>query len=129
MRKTSILAAAALGLLVFAAPAVADRPRDRVEADSFGNLVVWSSAGYKRIIVGKGELAGELADFVDAGRPKVIRGGDGTGGGVARDGDGDAVHYRNCFHPAVLVKGRSYMYGLAEGELPILGGSCHPLAD
>lgn len=122
MRKTT----AALGLLLglCAAPAFAERPNDRVEADSFGNLVVWSSAGYKRIVVGKGELAGELGRYVRAGRPSVIRGGEAEG--LVDDG---APHYRDCYRPAVLLKGRDYMYGLADGELPVIGGSCHPLAD
>jgi hypothetical protein len=35
----------------FAAPALAGT-RDRVYADSFGNLVIESAAGYKRILVG-----------------------------------------------------------------------------
>lgn len=130
MLMKSVLAAAALalGMAALATPASADRPRDRVEADSFGNLVVWSSAGYKRIVVGKGHLAPELADFVDAGRPKVVHGADGRDEGRARR-DGDAVHYRHCYRPPVLLKGRDYMYGLADGELPVIGGTCHPLAD
>lgn len=131
MSVKNVLGAAALflGAAALAAPALADRPRDRVEADSFGNLVVWSSAGYKRIVVGKGHLAPELADFVDAGRPKVIYGTDGRDAGKVHGGEGDAVHYRHCYRPPVLLKGRDHMYGLAEGELPVTGGSCHPLAD
>lgn len=129
MPTNSVFGAAALllGAAVLATPALADRPRDRVEADSFGNLVVWSSAGYKRIVVGKGDLAPELADFVEAGRPKVIYGVDPRDAGGARDGD--AVHYRHCYRPPVLLKGRDHMYGLADGELPVIGGTCHPLAD
>ena len=41
---------------------------DHVYADSFGNLVIHSPAGYKRIIVGEGHLAKELSDFTSAGR-------------------------------------------------------------
>ena len=32
---------------------------------------------------------------------------------------------RDCWKPAVLLKGRSYMYGLEDGELPDLPGGCH----
>jgi hypothetical protein len=112
MRVTKILAGAALALGL-ASPALAERPRDRVEADSYGNLVVWSSAGYKRIVVKKGHLADELADFVNAGRPTIVRGGDDDDG---YDGE--------CLRAPVLLKGRSYMYGLSDGELPVLAGSC-----
>lgn len=48
------------------------RHRDRVYADSFGNLIVDSAAGYKRIIVGQGSQAEELAKYLDAGQPPVV---------------------------------------------------------
>jgi hypothetical protein len=28
--------------------------------------------------------------------------------------------YSDCYRPPVLVKGRSYMYGLSDGEMPEL---------
>lgn len=31
---------------------------------------------------------------------------------------------RDCWKPPVLLKGRSYMYGLEDGELPDLPGGC-----
>ena len=40
---------------------------DRIYADSFGNLVVHSRSGYKRIVVGQGHLARELADYEQPG--------------------------------------------------------------
>ncbi len=92
--------------------ASADGPRDRVEADSFGNLVIWSSAGYKRIVVGKGHLAGELNDYVQAGEPRVVYGTDD------RNSRDTRRVVRDCYRPPVLFKGRAHMYGLSDGEIP-----------
>ncbi|TIN53884.1 MAG: hypothetical protein E5Y29_32420, partial [Mesorhizobium sp.] len=61
----------AASVVALAAPALAGaRHQDRVYADSFGNLVVDSAAGYKRIIVGEGKLAKQLSDYTSAGQPK-----------------------------------------------------------
>jgi hypothetical protein len=90
---------------------------DRIYADSFGNLVIHSRSGYKRIVVGQGHLARELADYEQAGsRDDVVY--------LDEDDDGEVV-VRDCWKPAVLLKGRSYMYGLEDGELPDLPGGCH----
>ncbi|OBQ63463.1 hypothetical protein [Mesorhizobium erdmanii] len=111
--SNSRLAALALTALAtgFAAPALADgRHQDRVYADSFGNLVIDSAAGYKRIIVGEGKLAKQLSDYTSAGQPKVIY-----------QNEADEVSgYSDCYRPPVFVKGRSYMYGLSDGEMPEL---------
>jgi len=96
-------AAAVLGaaLIVGAATAVgAGQARERVYDDSFGNLIILSPAGYKRIVVGMGHIAAELeaeraADY-PSGRHAASR----------------------CHQPPVLWKGRGYMYGLADGEIP-----------
>lgn len=120
-------------------PALADRIRDRVQADAFGNLVVWSSSGYKRIVVGRGDLAEEMNAY--AGGPKVVYGSD-RDTGYDDDGDDDLRYdhrrryhsgffhhgggsYEGCYRPPVFVKGRGYMYGLADGEMPELA-SCLP---
>ncbi|TGQ74740.1 hypothetical protein EN829_005710 [Mesorhizobium sp. M00.F.Ca.ET.186.01.1.1] len=94
-----------------AAPALADgRHQDRVYADSLGNLVIDSAAGYKRIIVGEGRLAKRLSDYTSAGQPKVIY-----------QNESDEISgYSDCYRPPVFVKGRSYMYGLSDGEMPEL---------
>ena len=42
------------------------RYRDHVYADSFGNLVIQSPSGYKRIVVGQGHLAKELSSYEGA---------------------------------------------------------------
>jgi hypothetical protein len=107
------LLAAGLALAGLIAPANAGGAgRDRVYADSFGNLIVHSRSGYKRIVVGQGQLAGELAAYEQGGRSDDV---------VYFDNDDVAVPYE-CWKPAVLLKGRSYMYGLEDGELPDLPG-------
>jgi hypothetical protein len=83
---------------------------DRIYADSFGNLVVHSRSGSKRIVVGQGALARELADYE---RPQDRN--------IAYADSAESVPYE-CWKPAVLLKGRSYMYGLEDGELPDLPG-------
>lgn len=95
----------------FAVPALAGAGnQDHVYADSFGNLVIESAAGYKRILVGEGKLAKELSAYTSAGQPKVLY-----------ENESDDVTSRNdCYRPPVFVKGRSYMYGLSDGEMPDL---------
>ncbi len=106
-----ILAAAVIGA---SSPALAGDSHDRVYADSFGNLVVHSAAGYKRIVVGQGHLARELSGYTQAGQPKIVH----------VDGPNGYSYERGCFRPPVLVKGRSYMYGFDQGEIPLQGGPC-----
>ena len=64
---------------------------DRVYADSFGNLVIHSGSGYKRIVIGKGHLARELADYEQARNDVVI------------SDDGEVV-FRDCWKPAVCSR-------------------------
>jgi len=108
--RASIAATALAGLVAaIAAPAEAGlRHHDRVYADSFGNLVIDSAAGYKRIVVGEGKLAKKLSEFTSAGQPDVVY------------DDADEPGAPGCYQPPVLVKGRSYMYGLSDGEMPNL---------
>jgi hypothetical protein len=111
--KTRPLVAAMIGgafALLASLPAAANdwRYRDQVYADSFGNLVVHSAAGYKRIIVGQGHLAKELAEFTGSNEPEVVTLDDEEGYYVSR-----------C--KPVLLKGRSYMYGLPDGVIPTPG--------
>ena len=109
-RFAGVAMSAALAIMT-AAPAAAWDP-DRVYADSFGNLVVESAAGYKRIIVGEGQHAKELADFTRSHEPRI----------VYADGKDEVVI--DCYRPPALVKGRSYMYGFDQGEIPFQGGEC-----
>lgn len=109
MRSTDLLRVGALALLAACAAVqtASARERDRVYADSFGNLVVESAAGYKRIIVGEGRLAKELSRYTGSDQPDVVYSSKPA-----------PVSERDCYRPPVLVKGRSYMYGLSDGEMP-----------
>ena len=86
--------------------------QDYAYADSFGNLVILSSTGYKRVLVGRGRDAERVNKFLDRGQP--------------RETDGLVVPrklyfgYADCYRPGVFVQGRSYMYGLSNGEMPVL---------
>lgn len=97
------------------APAVAGGIHDRVYADSFGNLIIHSPAGYKRIIVGEGHMADQLASSTDASGPDV----------VYLDEADRNVDAGECYRPPWLIKGRSYMYGFDQGEIPFQGGPCY----
>lgn len=111
----AVLALAAMAGLASGSDALAGGSRgDRIYADSFGNLVVHRRGGYKRIVVGQGHLAQELADYES---PREIN--DEV---VYFDHGDGAIVLRECWKPAVLLKGRGYMYGLEDGELPDLPG-------
>jgi hypothetical protein len=93
-----------IGLALLAQPAKAGGfQKERVYDDSYGNLVVISPSGYKRIVVGMGYLA---AEYQEQHGPKVV------------ELDESGPHGPHCYMPPYLWKGRSYMYGLAEGEIP-----------
>lgn len=97
-------------------PALSDNLRhDRVYADSFGNLVIESSAGFKRIVVGEGSQADQVRNYIDRDGPSVVY-GDGS--------ERLAASSERCYRAPWLVKGRSYMYGFDEGEIPFQGGPC-----
>lgn len=101
--------------LAMAAPAAADSfYREHAHADSFGNLVVYSSAGYKRIVVGKGYLANQIASTGESKGPHVVR---------LRRVPGHYIYDRRgeC---AVLLHGRSYMYGLPDNVVPVPAKDC-----
>jgi len=106
-------AALAAGMLVVSigiAPAWS-RYRDHIYSDSFGNLVIQSPSGYKRIVVGQGHLAKELSSYeaASSGDPDV----------VYLDDDRDGYRsYSDCYRTPHLFKGRDYMYGLPDGVLP-----------
>lgn len=101
--------------LAFATSAPGVSAGDRVRADTAGNLIVESDAGYKRILVGKGHMAAEVARYLDAESPQTSN--------AAPHGHREQ-RAEGCRRQGVLLKGRAYMYGLADGELPVLVGPC-----
>lgn len=110
MRTIRALAAAAaatmLTLTVAGGPAAATEDgRDRVHADSFGNLVILSQAGYKRIIVGMGHVAEAYQLTGSYYEPEVIE--------LERPREA-----RRCVRPPHVWHGRGHMYGLDAGVVP-----------
>lgn len=97
---TVATAGAALALCLTAAQA--GWVKERVYDDSFGNLIIMSPSGYKRIVVGMGHVAAEM-EAEERAR-------------YADRGDGD--WHRHCEYRPVLWKGREQMWGLADGEVP-----------
>lgn len=113
--RHAALAAALAGGVAVCAPAMAGGYHDRVHADSFGNLIINSPSGYKRIVVGQGHLARELAEYSRAGQPDV----------VYLDGSEARVRAtRRCRVDGVLLHGRGYMYGLPDNVVPVLEHPC-----
>ncbi len=83
---------------------------DRIHTDSFGNLVVYSSAGYKRIVVGAGATEPiSRANSQHGEAPRIAW----NGGQRLR-----LTPARDCEFGAVLLHGRSYMYGLPDHVVP-----------
>lgn len=90
-----------------------DPHAERAYADSFGNLVINSRAGYKRIVVGQGHLAPRYAAAEDG--PRVV---------YLEDGPYRVRNVYRCVRQPAIVHGRSYMYGLPDGAVPVIAGSC-----
>jgi hypothetical protein len=116
MRHAKLSTAALCVLLGLSLPTFAgagNPAKDRIHADAYGNLVIHSSAGFKRILVGQGHL---LRDYAEAGPgPRVVY------------LDDEAYRVRNvyrCIPQPAIVHGRSYMYGLPEGVVPVIAGGC-----
>ena len=106
----SAMLAVSLGV---GAAAAGSFEHDHVYADSFGNLVIDSAAGYKRIIVGQGHRAKEVASYTDT-NVKI----------VYADRTESASAGEDCYRAPALIKGRSYMYGFDQGVIPFQGGPC-----
>jgi hypothetical protein len=96
-----VLFAAAATVALSAGAAQAGRVKERIYDDSFGNLIILSPSGYKRIVVGMGHIAVEM----EAERRAQYSGG-------------REVQRERCWHEPVLWKGREQMWGLADGEVP-----------
>lgn len=106
--RTKMLLLAALGAAVLSGPALAGSVDggDYVYADSFGNLVIESGAGYKRIVVGQGHRAREMQQLTATEEPEVVY------------ADQSRVRGYDCYRPGQWLQGRSYMYGLSYGDAP-----------
>jgi hypothetical protein len=107
--------AALLGAAIV--PAAAGQFSDRVYADSFGNLVIHSAAGYKRIIVGMGHAAegyNATGSYYEAEDPEVVYLDEDRSYEEARAADS----VRHCHRPPHRWIGRSYMYGLPDHVVP-----------
>ena len=95
----------AAAALICAGPAIATEWNgDRVHADSFGNLVIHSPAGYKRIIVGMGHVARAYQLTGSYYEPE--------------EAEAFAEPVRRCSRPPHRWQGRSHMYGLEQGVVP-----------
>jgi hypothetical protein len=79
--------------------------KEKIYGDSFGNLIIYSPSGYKRIVVGRGYVADELA-AAEADPPAAY--------GEKRE----RRYGRNCYYKPMFWHGRSRMYGLPEGVVP-----------
>ncbi len=114
--KVFVPAIAALAFSAAAAHAGGVYPyEERVHADSYGNLVIYSPAGYKRIVVGQGHLA---AEYIESRQyaPRVVY--------LEDDRRRERRTFRTCNREPVLLHGRSYMYGLPDNVVPVPAGIC-----
>jgi hypothetical protein len=112
-----LAATVAAGLLPAAAVHAGSLAGEQIYEDSFGNLVVHSPAGYKRIVVGMGYLADDLNASAEAG-PAVV---------LYEEAPREyrrAFRDPHCNRQPVLLKGRSYMYGLPDNVVPVPAGLC-----
>lgn len=106
MRPLCTIAVAALAALA-SLPASAGGYKDRVHADSFGNLVIYSPAGYKRILVGQGYAADAYNLTGSYYEPEVVQ--------LEKEPRDRTLH---CYRPPHRWHGRSYMYGLPDHVVP-----------
>lgn len=107
-RPLSFLAAAAFAALAAGAANAGSPYKDRVHADSYGNLVIHSAAGHKRIIVGMGHTAASYNQTGSYYEP------DAAEADEARP-QRQMVY---CWRPPHVWHGRSHMYGLPDGVVP-----------
>ena len=105
------------GLLFASAGARAGMPGEISYSDSFGNLVIVSPSGYKRVVVGQGDLApagvSGLPDVIYHERP--VR-------PTSQHRFPEAAS--RCSGGAAVFRGRGFMYGLSRDEVPVLVNDC-----
>ncbi len=105
----SAIAAATIAFAATPASAYEQITGESYHADSFGNLIINSPAGYKRIIVGKGHLLAEYQAERAASEPEVL---------YYNDQRPARRSVQRCRIEPGMFKGRSYMYGLPDGVVP-----------
>lgn len=111
MRNIFLANAVVAVMLASASVAAAGGPvREQVYADSFGNLVIHSPAGYKRIIVGMGHTAEAHNQTGSYHEPEVVYLDDKP--------QAETDIYTFCNRPPHVWVGRAHMYGLTAGEIP-----------
>ncbi len=110
-------AAAFAGLLFLSGGAEAGRIGELSYSDSFGNLVVLSPSGYKRVLVGQGDLAPSGT----ATTPDVIY-FDERVHPTSQHRFPEAAY--RCSGGAAVYRGRGYMYGLSRDEVAVLRNGC-----
>lgn len=78
--------------------------------DSFGNLIIHSPSGYKRIVVGQGDTSDR---YIQSGfdKPKVAY--------LERRRGRILLREDEPYRYGALLKGRSYMYGLPDNVVPV----------
>lgn len=116
MTQPAALAAAFCMIIGLSAPVFAgtnQTAQDRVHADAYGNLVIHSAAGFKRILVGQGHLLHHDADALHG--PRVV---------YLEDEPFRVRNVYRCIPQPAIVQGRSYMYGLPDGVVPVIAGGC-----
>lgn len=115
----ALAATAALsGLLFLSTGADAGRIGEVSYADSYGNLVIISPSGYKRIIVGQGDLADASVDRL----PDVVY-FDEPVRSTSQHRFPEAAY--RCSGGAAVYRGRGFMYGLSRDEVAVLRNGCH----
>jgi hypothetical protein len=85
-----VVSVLSLGLLT--APALAGDIRS-VVADAYGNAIIRTQGGAKIIAVGQADLANSFTG------PEVVE-----------------ADTKNCREVGIVLKGRSYMYGVSDGD-------------
>lgn len=111
MRNIFLASAVAAAMLASVSVAAAGGAvSDRVYADSYGNLVIHSPAGYKRIIVGMGHTADAYNETGSYYEPEVVYLDDKP--------QAEQETYTYCTRPPHVWTGRAHMYGLTDGEIP-----------
>jgi hypothetical protein len=123
--------AALAALAFFLAGLTTASAAEHIYEDSFGNLIVQSDSGYKRIVVGWSDgVAAQVGGAYGAkaaSKPRVIY-ADRIGRGSSAEPDSWREPRRGydvgCSRKPVLLHGRSYMYGLPDNVVPVPAGLC-----